>query len=142
MIAGNIIDQTTARTNNEEGNGQLNETASKCVPAQYAAGPPRPPNRAASSSLSLNHERLWWIVMANPSHITSSQKGMGKPGLLKVKKPTCCSVPSTRKPRNMRNPIIFRSSPRHSEVTKRISMSMHPAAAPGLPHSIARNQTA
>ncbi len=136
MIAGNISDQTTARKNNEAGKGQLNEAAPKRVPAQYAAGPPRPRNRAAISNLPLNHERLWWIVIASPSQITRSQKGIGKPGLLKVKKTTCCSVPSTSKPRNIRNPIIFRSSPLHSEVAKSMSMSKHPTTAPGFGHLV------
>ena len=86
MIAGNISDQTMARRSSEAGNDQLNEAASKRVPAQYAAGPPRPPNRAASSSLFLSHARLWWIVMASPNQIISSQKGMGKLGLHVVKK--------------------------------------------------------
>ena len=142
IIVGNMRDQIIASTSRDVGNDQLKEAAPIRVPAQDAAGPPRLPKSAASNNLSLNHARLWWIVMARPIQITSSQKGMGNPGLLKVKNPTCCKVPSTRKPRNIRNPIIFRSSPLHSEVAKSMSMSKHPTTAPGFPHSIAENQTA
>ena len=131
-----------ASTSSDVGSDQLKVAAPIRVPAQYAAGPPKPPNSAASSSLSLNHERLWWIVMASPSQMISSQKGMGQPGFLKVKNPTCWRVPSTSKPRNIRNPIIFRSSPLCSEVIRRMRMIKHPATAPRFPHSIAENQTA
>ena len=142
IIVGNMRDQMIASTSRDVGNDQLKEAAPIRVPAQYAAGPPRPPKSAASNNLSLSHARLWWIVMARPIQITRSQKGMGKPGLLKVKNPTCCKVPSTSKPRNIRNPIIFRSSLLRSEVIKRINMITQPAAAPGLPQRIAENQTA
>ena len=131
-----------ANTTSDVCSDQLKVAAPILVPAQYATGPPRLPNSAASISLSLNQERLWWIVMASPSQMTSSQKGMGQAALLNVKNPICWRVPSTRKPRNIRNAIIFKSSLLCSEVVMRMRMIKHPATAPRFPHSIAVNQTA
>lgn len=142
IIVGKMRDQMIANTSSDISNDQLKLAAPILVPAQYAAGPPKPPNSAASRSLSLNHERLWWIVMASPSQMISSQKGIGQPGFLNVKNPTCCRVPSTSRPRNIRNQIIFRSSSLCSEVVRRMRRIRHPATAPRLPHSIAENQTA
>lgn len=142
IIVGNMRDQMMANTNSDVCSDQLKEAAPILVPAQYAAGPPKPPNNAANRSLSLNHERLWWIVMASPSQMISSQKGIGQAVLLNVKKPICWRVPSTSKPRNIKNPIILVSSLLCSEIVRRIRMMQHPATAPRFPHSIAVNQTA